>query len=49
MDIISPLGCNGRVGWEGVLIVGPSSGASLYHDLYQKMVVRVGLGVRVGG
>jgi len=29
--------------------MGPSSGASLYYDLSQTMVVRGGLGVRVGG
>ena len=28
--------------------MGPSSGANLYHDLCQMMVVRGGLGVRVG-
>ena len=28
--------------------MGPSSGASLYYDLSQMMVVRSGLGVRVG-
>ncbi len=28
--------------------VGPSSGARLYYDLSQMMVVRGGLGVRVG-
>ena len=48
-DIISPLGCNNHVGGEGVLSVGPSSGANLYHDLYQMIIVRGGLGVRVGG
>jgi hypothetical protein len=48
-DIISPLGCNSSVGGEGVLHVGPSSGASLYHGLYQMMTVRDGLGLRVGG
>ena len=35
------------MGGEGVLPAGPSSGASLYHDLHQMMVVRDGLGVRV--
>ena len=33
----------------GVLPMAPSSGASLYYDLSQMMVVRGGLGVRVGG
>ena len=32
----------------GVLIVGPSSGANLYFDLSHMMVVRDGVGVRVG-
>ena len=36
------------MGGEGVLLVGPSCGANFYHDLYQMMVVRGGLGVRVG-
>jgi hypothetical protein len=43
---ISPLGCNNPVG-GGVLLVGLSSGANLYHDLFQMITVRGGLGVRV--
>ena len=39
--------CNNRVR-GGVLPVGPSSGASLYHVLSHMMVVRGGLGIRVG-
>ena len=45
-DIVSPLGCNSLVGGR-VLRVGPSSGANLYYDLSQMMVVRGGLGRRV--
>jgi hypothetical protein len=45
-NIISPLGFNSLVR-GGVLLVGPSSGASLYHDLSHMMAVRSGLGVRV--
>ena len=41
------MGCNSLVR-GGVLPVGPSSGASLYHVLSQMMVVRDDLGVRVG-
>jgi hypothetical protein len=44
---MSPLGCNSPMRWGG-LSVGPSSGTSLYYDLSQIMVVRGGLGVRVG-
>ena len=32
----------------GVLPMGPSSGVRLYYDLSQMIVVRDGLGVRVG-
>ncbi len=46
-DIISPLGCNNHVRGGG-LPVGPSSGASLYYNISQMMIVRGGLGVRVG-
>ena len=46
-DIISPLGCNSHAR-GGVMHVGPSSGASLYYDISQMIVVRGGLGVRVG-
>ena len=35
------------MGGEGVLPVGPSSGASLYHERYKMMDVRGDLGVRV--
>jgi hypothetical protein len=41
------MGCNSHMR-GGVLPVGPSSGASLYHVLSHMMDVRDGLGVRVG-
>jgi len=46
-DIIPPMGCKSPMR-VGVLPVGPSSGANLYHVLSHMMIVRGGLGVRVG-